>query len=122
PVTVTTFNLTPTGSGGCPFTFFLPYPTATSPPLGLSNLSFAGTILGGSTPGCTLYTIDLQVTGTGAFGVTLSQADVLSAGTELLSPSGLTSGSYTAVTGPTVTNTPTATSTPTSSPTNTPTP
>jgi hypothetical protein len=55
--------------GNCGFSF-VPTPTAAAPRV------FAA-ILGGSSKGCTVYALLLQVTGTQPFAITLSNAEVL---------------------------------------------
>jgi len=70
-----------------------------------SNPSFAGAIFGGSSTGCTVYTMTLTPTSTGAGTITFSNASIkaYSDSSDILT--GVVNGSYTIAAGPTPTPT-----------------
>lgn len=72
-LTVQSVNILPPASGGCNFTFA----NSDSAP-SVSNLSFAGAILNGSSSTCTLYTVTLQANSVGTGSITITNGQVKS--------------------------------------------
>lgn len=117
-MSINSLTITPSGSGGCNFTFA----NANKTPK-VSNPSFAGAILKGLSANCTLYTMVLQTVSSGTATIDISKASV-----KLQSNSGeiflsAQNGIYNIIpaTTPTPTGAPTSTPTPTAVPTTIPT-
>jgi hypothetical protein len=116
---IQSLTVTASASGGCNFIFVNKNKTPT-----IANPSFAGAILNGSSPKCTLYTLNMQAVAAGTGTITFTKASVKAYGSHneiLLSTQ---NGTYiiTSVPLPTPTPTPTSLPTPTPVPTATPTP
>lgn len=117
-LTIQSVNTAP--SGGCGFTY-APNSTPT-----VSNPSFAGAILGGSSTNCTVYTLDLRANAVGTGTISFSNNSVKSAtdSSEIFSSATnrLITINAAATNTPTVTNSPTPTVTTSVTPVNTATP
>lgn len=120
-LSVKTLTITPTSSGGCNFIFvnLKKTPTVTDP-------SFAGGILNGSSLHCNLYTLTLQGTAQGTGAITLRNGSVKSYANHNEILLSMQDGSYSIAAPitptPTAIPTPTPTPMPTIVPTPTPTP
>jgi hypothetical protein len=114
-LSVQTLNIVPPASGGCNFTFV----NANKTPK-VSDPSFAGAILNGSSTNCTLMTLTLQANSAGTGTITLSKTSVKSYVSHQDTLLSYQNGSYTIGTGITPTSTPVPTAVPTATPTSIP--